>query len=248
MGVYMAQSTAQEQAGPLTSALLTAANAESGRVESTLVDGNLDDVVRVGEWAIGWPSPGATYLLPHLVDTGQSRWVTDTDGLVFRIGITSREGRGRPANLVVAPEFKEPLWFADAIFVEGCGTRQNFFDKRTRFAAQTSAKCLELQVRWLSHLHNDVANGLPDHHSDARESWEHLLADTRVWLPVRHMMVLFVLPDALCDEAVRGVVLQSHEYLMSASSARLANSGGSTASLDRMVAGWSSASHLVAMM
>jgi hypothetical protein len=240
----MVRTAAQAAAGPLAEGLLSSANSQYGRAVSGLQDDAGIDVVRLGEWVIGWPAPTTTHLLPHVVDAGQSRWVTDTDGLVFRVGLSRREGRGRPAATPAPPEFKEPLWFVDAIFVEGCGSKQNFTDKRARFMAQTSAKCLEVQKRWLTRLLDDPPNGLPDHHPDARRSWEHLDADTNVWIPLRHLMVIFVLSDADCAEASRGVVCQSHEYFMSVSVAGQVNPGQASPVLDEMVRGWSSSAHL----
>lgn len=98
------------------------------------------------------------------------------------------DGTSNPDGLWIAigPESA----FADLIVVEHCGTRQNFYDKRSRYMAATYARMLNCPLAWL--LHTETINA-----GHIKHVWELLgiaaapISD--LVLPVRHLRVLYAL-------------------------------------------------------
>ncbi len=101
--------------------------------------------------------------------------------------------------------------YADVVAIEVCGSRQNFYDKRARYAPTTVSRGLWCDRRWLC---GDMPRG-----SGVRHRWE--LANpywqnpptAHAWLPIRFLRVLYFLRDELFAAwRVEGVP-DGHEYV-----------------------------------
>ena len=153
---------------------------------------------RVG-WLRAQPSTGKTS--PRLQLPGAGAFRTQPDGLWVTLGI-------EPADETTQASF------VDCICIESCGTVQNFNDKRSRYAARTTSLMLAIPRRWLDGSVTVRAGA-----TRARaEVLRGKLAREDVSLPVRHLRILYALPDDDADPSLfaritAAMVLEAHEYV-----------------------------------
>jgi hypothetical protein len=74
---------------------------------------------------------------PRLSAPGSRQFHTQPDGLWVSLGLPRLEGETDPR-------------YIDCIVVEACGTIQNLNDKRSRYAARSSALMVDMQRSWLN--------------------------------------------------------------------------------------------------
>lgn len=147
--------------------------------------------------------PGIRGLVgPRLELPGAGALRTQPDGLWITLGIDAGDTSGRAQ-------------FADCLVVESCGTRQNFSDKRSRYAARTTSLVLALPAKWLE-------GGVSVRAGATRKRREllrgNLPVGEQVRLPVRHLRVLYALPNnggrrSVYRQIVDAMVLEAHEYV-----------------------------------
>lgn len=146
-------------------------------------------------WLRAQPAAGSGRS-PQLVIPGGQTLKTQPDGMWVTFSIP--RGRTLPA-----PDF------VDCIAIEACGTTQNFNDKRSRYAAKTSALLVDFDERWLKSKVSVQRGALRSRYEllgiDGHDSFR---------VPIRHLRVLYALPKDVY-EVVRGdnVVLEGHEYV-----------------------------------
>ncbi len=84
--------------------------------------------------------------------------------------------------------------FADCIAIEICGSRQNFYDKRSRYTTNQAGLVVRIPLDWLFAVETlrgrnntlarwDASKWFPDQPTD------------ELALPIRHLRVLFAIPD-----------------------------------------------------
>jgi hypothetical protein len=103
--------------------------------------------------------------------------------------------------------------FVDCIVVESCGTAQNLNDKRSRYAARTTSFMVKIPGPWLA--------GTESVQTGAIRTRAQLLggglAATEISLPVRHLRVLYAVPNdgqpSLYSRVMADMVLEAHEYV-----------------------------------
>jgi hypothetical protein len=128
---------------------------------------------------------------------------TQPDGLWISLGIARGDTQ---AGAVLV----------DCVAIESCSSPQNFSDKRSRYAARTVALVLELPVGWLDAKVKTVGRGGPMR--PRRDRLRGNLPNRTVSLPVRHLRVLYALPDdqaspSLYERIAQKMVLEAHEYI-----------------------------------
>ncbi len=167
-----------------------------------------------GFWLRAQPPDGHT-AGPKLVMPGATEFATQPDGLWLWFG---------------------ELDFVDVIAVEVCrGQRdQNLNDKRSRYMPTTHALLVACSRAWLT-AEIGVYRG-----REAR--WKACDTITKeptsnVRLPVRHVRVLYALPNRLYDPWLRSVTPAAHEYFCRHSSLRSHTAPGFRAFLNRMLPG-----------
>ena len=129
----------------------------------------------------------------------------------------------QPDGLYVFYAPEEEQAFVDVIAVEVCGGRQNFADKRSRYASSTVSLGLYSHRSWLR-KDATVAGG------GTRPRWK--AAGTFLsgephgdsWLGVRSLRVLYVLEDALYAKWKVEGVPEAHEFVTRYRSLRTYNS------------------------
>lgn len=148
-----------------------------------------------------------------------------------------REGDSAPSVLLGSPAAKQyrtrpdGLWIncsqdglADVFAVEHCGSMQNLNDKRSRYAAVTSSIIAFLPHKW---LHGLLAKNLHRHQylgltpPTTRPS---AAAAKYVALPVRHLRVLYVIPDVAYSRWLENSAPAAHEFFCRHSSLGSENS------------------------
>jgi len=116
---------------------------------------------------------------PRLELPGAETFRTQPDGLWITLGIergdSSTVGR-----------------FVDCVIIESCGKQQNFSDKRSRYAARTTSLTLNLPAKWLDRT-VPVRGGAQRKRRELLSG--NLPSDQPTKLPVRHIRVLYALPD-----------------------------------------------------
>jgi hypothetical protein len=139
---------------------------------------------------------------PRLQLPGAGAFRTQPDGLWVTLGI--------------APDDEETrATFVDCFVVESCRTSQNFNDKRSRYAARTTSLVLELPKTWLDRTVQVQAGAVRQRRALLRGK---LPRGGPVSLPVRHLRVLYALPDddgppSLYSKVCQALALEAHEYI-----------------------------------
>lgn len=155
-----------------------------------------EPVRRAGAWLRAQPVD-ATAKGPRLCSAGSTSLTTQPDGLWLGLcGDT----------------------FVDVVAVEACGVRQNFFDKRSRYMAGTTALTVEVSLDWLLAAAPIRGGGKRARWVAAGTFEEEPELDIRV--PVRHLRVLYFLEDSLYEEWARSGVPEAHEFAAPMSSIR----------------------------
>jgi hypothetical protein len=158
-------------------------------------------------WVRARPAPkGFPAGLPTLRIAGSSS-NTQPDGLYVRFCLPSDTNGKEPAEPAVSG-------FVDVIVIEACGSEQNFHDKRSRYAAATCSRILDVPKGWMSQELRTKGRG-------RCRVWEAAFGsrqqqDCDLYLPVRHLRVLYAVTDAKKNsvyEKVRRGVLGAHEFL-----------------------------------
>lgn len=109
--------------------------------------------------------------------------------------------------------------YADCVVIESCGTEQNLFDKRSRYAARTTSTLLELRRSWLEEEIRLPGRGGPlrSRGSALGGTLGDLRERERVVLPVRHLRVLYALPDegpqSLLARVRNRMTFEAHEFV-----------------------------------
>ena len=148
-----------------------------------------------------WPAPGGTgYWLqaqpksdanpgPRIFSPGATQFPTQPDGLWA---------------------FFHPFGSCDLVAEEVCGTIQNLNDKRPHYIPSTHSLLLSVSTRWLNHT-------IPIQGGGQRTRWEStgrltvaLVADLD--LPVRHLRVLYALPNTLYHSWCSEHTPTGHEF------------------------------------
>lgn len=160
-------------------------------------------------WVRARPAPdGFPPGLPTLRIAGSSL-NTQPDGLHVRFCLSSDTNGKEPAEPAAGG-------FADVIVIEACGSEQNFHDKRSRYAAATCSRILYVPKGWMSQELRTKGRG-----GGRCRVWEAAFGsrqqpDCDLYLPVRHLRVLYAVTDAKKNsvyEKVRRGVLEAHEFL-----------------------------------
>jgi len=143
-------------------------------------------------WLRGRPVDKSTQCLPFLKLPGSDRLKTLPDGLWLNFGGTPEDG------------------YVDIFAIEACGSVDNFFDKRSRFAASTHSMLAACPVPWL------VA---PVAETDPTPRWRitGLLREEprkALILPVRDIRVLYGLKAKHYDNFIKTQVPHAHEYFV----------------------------------
>lgn len=157
-----------------------------------------DDTTR---WLRAQP-PVASVTGPRLEIPGAGAFRTQPDGLWITLGI-------RPSDM------NATATFADCVAVESCGTPQNFNDKRSRYAARTTSLVVKLPSAWLDATVT-VQSGAVRRRRDVLRG--QLPAAGEMSLPLRHLRVLYALPDddgppSLYGRVTEAMALDAHEYV-----------------------------------
>jgi hypothetical protein len=135
---------------------------------------------------------------PLIYTAGGLGFATEPDGLWLAIGDE--------------PKAEASSTFADCMIIEVCGTRQNLFDKRSRYASRTDSLVVDIRHEWLDEEIPTRGRGGP--RRSRREVLRHRLPeDGVIRLPVRHVRVLYALPDPLFLQVARGLPMQAFEFL-----------------------------------
>lgn len=134
---------------------------------------------------------------PRLRSAGAAVFNTQPDGMWVRL---------------VPPDF------ADVMVFEVCGSQQNFFDKRSRYAPSNTATTLAVARHWLK-------GTLPIQGGGQAVRWESVgyfnsppVSD--LLLPVRTLRVLYFLPEALYARWREACAPGAHEFFAPQSSMR----------------------------
>jgi hypothetical protein len=133
---------------------------------------------------------------------GAGAFRTQPDGLWVTLGV-------RPSDTTTTATF------ADCVAVESCGSPPNFNDKRSRYAARTTSLVLELPSAWLDATVTVQSGTLRQRRDILRGQ---LPATGDVSLPLRHLRVLYALPDddgspSLYKRVTGAMALDAHEYV-----------------------------------
>lgn len=140
---------------------------------------------------------------PRLMAPGSKLFATQPDGLWITLGIPRGDTASRAEHI-------------DCIAIEASRSRQNLADKRSRYAASTTSLVVDLPLKWLDKLISVQGQG--NVQRTRRELLGGNLATTgAVRLPVRHLRVLYALPNngqqSLFKSVKRSVPLGAHEFL-----------------------------------
>ncbi len=140
---------------------------------------------------------------PRLMAPGTNVFSTQPDGLWITFGIV----RGDLTSLAE---------YVDCVAIEVSRSGPNLADKRSRYAAATSSLVVDLPLKWLDTQIPPQGKGA------VKQARRKLLGGNlptkgKVAIPVRHLRVLYALPDkgkaSLYGKAVKAVVLEGHEYI-----------------------------------
>lgn len=157
--------------------------------------------IKNGRWLRAQPADGAS-AGPKLYAAGADAFATQPDGLwVF-----------------LMPD----VACADAVAIEACGSRQNFYDKRFRYAPSTMATVLKIQLSWLQ-------ASIPTQGGGQQPRWEVAATfaaspTTDLALPLRSLRVLYFLDDGLYANWKQHGLPSAHEYVAPYSSINSAHS------------------------
>lgn len=153
-------------------------------------------------WWLRAQPAGDNIRTPRLASPGSEALHTQPDGLWMTLGVPRDD-----EDSVAA--------YVDCVVIEACGTPQNMNDKRARYAARTTSLMVDMRKAWLDH---EVV--LPGHggaHRRRRDVLGGQLPDAwRVLLPVKHLRVLYALPDqgagSIYDAVKDSMVMEAHEF------------------------------------
>lgn len=139
---------------------------------------------------------------PRLEVPGTGAFHTQPDGLWVTLGIA-------PSDVTT------PARFADCVAVESCGTSQNLNDKRSRYGARTTSLMLKLPAAWLDASVTVQGGATRTRRQQLRGA---LPATGNVSLPIRHLRVLYALPNdgappSLYARVTAAMVMEAHEYV-----------------------------------
>lgn len=143
-------------------------------------------------WLRGRPVERTDHCLPFLKLPGSNRLRTLPDGLWLNFG-------GTPGDAYV-----------DIFAIEACGSVDNFFDKRSRFAPSTHSMLAVCPVPWLV---APVASNDPTPRWRVTGLLRHEPTQALV-LPVRDIRVLYALKARHYEGFVKSQVPHAHEYFV----------------------------------
>jgi hypothetical protein len=145
-----------------------------------------------GFWMRGQPKDGQA-VGPHLAAPGTKSFKTQPDGLwVYFQGIEC----------------------CDVIVVEVCGTAQNLNDKRSRYIPASHSLILNCNKGWLNEK-------IPVQSGGSKARWEAAVSLFKseptedIAVPVRHLRVIYVLPQELYDAWCSEHTPAGHEFFCS---------------------------------
>lgn len=152
-----------------------------------------------GAWVRAQPGEtGSSISGPRLKSPGAERFKTQPDGLWIHL---------------------HGIEYCDAIAVEVCGTVQNLNDKRARYMPTTGSLLVEVDLPWANDPVRTRGRGGP-----ARPLWKAAGLDSAeqsqlpAAIPVRHLRVLYALPDAKYREWIPSHTATGYEYFVPHSS------------------------------
>jgi hypothetical protein len=102
----------------------------------------------------------------------------------------------------------------DVVVIEVCGTAQNLNDKRSRYIPASHSLILNATRKWFSEMISVQRGGL-------RLRWEAAITlattapDTDLSIPVRHLRVIYSLPDSLYNAWCSEHTPAGHEFFCS---------------------------------
>jgi hypothetical protein len=122
----------------------------------------------------------------------------------------------------------------DIVSVEVCGTAQNLNDKRARYFPSSHSIVLECSRKWLEEEITIQHGGQIPRWKAARSFRTRLKKRDSVRIPVRHLRVLYALPNALYDSWCPNHTPTGYEFFCPHSSLDSYNSGRMRSFLRRM--------------
>ena len=165
---------------------------------------------RAGFWLRAQPPDGGA-AGPTLVSPGATLFASQPDGLWLW--------------------FSE-LDFVDVIAVDVCRSGQNLNDKRSRYMPTTHALLVECSAEWFTTIIALQGGGRQARWHACRTITNVPTQDVR--LPVRHIRVLFALPNHLYGPWLSNVTPGAHEFFCQHSSLGSHNAGAFRQFLSRM--------------
>lgn len=147
-----------------------------------------------GYWLRALPKDG-TATCPHLQSPGATLFTTQPDGLYLFLSETS---------------------FADAVAVEVCGTIQNLNDKRSRYMPSSHSIVAVCPLAWLTEDVSLQKGGKKQRWAACKTISNTPQAD--VTFPIRHLRVMYALPNADFDNWCKNHTPTGYEYFCKHSS------------------------------
>lgn len=174
-------------------------------IQPTFLSADGERWIRANPW-------DARATMPRIATVGHSRWKTQPDAFYLHLSPT--------------------LAFADVIAIEVCGTSQNFQDKKARYAPSHASRTVVISRKWLESPFKGKGGGqkIVADYFDLRA--EERTRDCSV--PVRHLRVLFSLPNDEYNSVKRDLTPAAHEYYCRHTSLRSTNAPGFREFLGRM--------------
>jgi len=130
---------------------------------------------------------------PRVYSVGQGMWSSQPDGMYIHTD--------------------SDLNYLDIIVIEVCGSQQNYQDKRSRYVPSTNSYVVSLTKRWLDkEINYKKGNKRRSELLGLRTSY----MDKNV--PIRHLRVVYALPNKLYDKIKRQICPMGHEYYIRHSS------------------------------
>lgn len=170
----------------------------------------------VGYWLRAQP-PDGNNAGPTLVSPGAELFGTQPDGLWLW--------------------FEPKLSYVDVIAVEVCRKDQNLNDKRSRYMPTNHALLARCSSAWLT-------AAITRQNSGKKRRWEaggtiknKPSFDGDIDIPVRHLRVLYALPDHLYDRWLSNVTTASYEFFCHHTSLRSHTNDGFRNFLTKMIPG-----------
>lgn len=168
----------------------------------------------VGYWLRAQP-PDGNVTGPVLTAPGAELFTTQPDGLWLWFGGGMR--------------------FVDVIAVEVCQKNQNLNDKRSRYMPTNHALLVQCSKQWLTATVRLQNGGRTARWKACGTLKERECSDC--YLPVRHIRVLYALPDNLYDKWLSNITPAAYEFFCQHTSLRSYTAKGYREFLTRMIPG-----------